>query len=293
MFWVGYLLAFLATTVVGWAVPIVGVALLLPLFQLICILNPWVAMVLMILLVSLLVGHLLYRQAYWQAIFWGALWGMGAFTALTGWFNWYALFVEGILLIILLVPGIVTPAWARLLRWYATGELLLTLFLIWGQGQGLPGTVLVMALLLMALSVLVGAGAYRPFEARRMRRRLATLAAIIAVVLLLWQPVVLPTSQWLGQVALPQTAAALSQVANSVGQTISTSPVGRWYHVMALRWEREEIGEASKTEALRQIWGPLTEAHKARWERGISQIPQLPLTGGEWGDLGVPRQADP
>jgi len=155
----------------------------------------------------------------------------------------------------------VVPGWAGLLRWYAAGEIGLTLLLIWGEGQGLPGTVLVIALLLLALAALIGLGAYRPFEARRLRRMAATLATLAAIALLIWQPVLQPAAGWLGEVLV-------------------TSPIGRWYHVWALRAERTELGERAKTEALRQLQGPLTDAHRQRWERGIQQVPNLHLTEG-------------
>ena len=281
MYWLGYLLAFLAAIAVGWVLPLVGVALVLPLLQVVFVLNPWVAAGLMGLLGGLLVYYSLTHQAYWQGIFWGALWGMGALTAVAGVFHWYALFLECVLVVLLIIPGIIVPTWVHLLRWYATGEIALTLLLIWGQGVGLPGTVLVMALLLIGLATLLGLGAYRPFEARRMRRRLAGLAAAAAVLLLLWQPVLIPAASWLGQIA------------QAAGQFISDSPLGRWYHIASLRVERREIGEAAKTAALQGLQGSLTEAHRRRWEKAVGQIPELPLSAGEWGDLGIPRDADP
>jgi hypothetical protein len=270
MYYVGYLLALLATVVAGWALPLVGVALVLPLLQLIYVLQPWVAAGVMCVLGALLVGYSATRQAWWQGIFWGVLWFGGAVAAITGVFHWYALLLEGVVLVILLVPGVVAPGWVGLLRWYAAGELALSLVLLWGRGVGLPGATLVLGLLLLGIAVLVGAGAYRPFEARRMRRRLAGLAVLAAALLILWQPVVLPASQWLGQ-------------------AVAVSPVGRWYRATALQWERRELGERAKTQALRELQGPLTDAHKARWERDIQQIPNLPLGQREWQELGIPR----
>jgi hypothetical protein len=285
MYWVGYILALLATVVAGWALPLVGVAILLPLLQVVYTLQPLVAVGLMIFLGGLLVWHSAIRQAWWQTVAWGLLWGLGALTAGIGVFHWYVLLIEGFVLVVLLIPGLVAPQWANTLRWYAAGELLLTLVLLWGQGQVIPGPTLVFALLLLAVAALVGSGAYRPFEARRFRRRLSTMATVAAVLLLLWQPVIVPAVHWAGQAA--------QAAGQAVGQAVAVSPVGRWYHATALQWERRELGEAAKTEALRQVQRPLTEAHKARWEKGIRQIPSLPLSTGEWGDLGVPREADP
>jgi hypothetical protein len=281
MFWLGYLLALLAAIVVGWALPLVGAGLLLPLLQIVYTLNPWVATGVMAMLGGLLVYYSISRQAWWQAALWATIWGMGAVAAIAGVFHWYALLLEVVVLVILLVPGVVAPGWLQILRWFAVGELALTLLLLWGQGAGLPGTVLVMALLLIGLATLLGLGAYRPFEARRMRRRLAGLAVLAALALLLWQPVIQPAASWLGQAG------------QAFVRAVSTSPLGRWYRVASLRAERVELGERAKTQALRQLQPQLTEAHKARWERAIREVPQLPLAGGEWGDLGIPPQADP
>jgi hypothetical protein len=274
-------LAWVAAVVVWWLVPVVALLVLMPIFQLLAALNPWAAAVVMVLLGFLVAWYFATHGAHIQALTWAVIWGMGGVMALAGWLNWYALFVESVLLIILLVPGLVVPAWSGLLRWFAVGELALTLLLLWGRGAGLPGPTLVFALLLLALAVLLGAGAFRPYEARRLRRRAATLATAAAVAMLLWQPVVLPVAWWLGQAA------------QATGQAISESPAGRWYRILALRAERKELGEASKTEAIRQLQGPLTDAHRRRWEKGISQVPNLPLAPQEWEDLGIPQQADP
>ena len=274
-------LAWLGAIVVWWLVPLVAVAVLLPLMQILAALNPWAAALLMVLLGALVAWYLYSHGAPWQAIIWAVVWGVGALAAIVGVFNWYALFIESILIILLLVPGVVVPAWAHLLRWFAAGEIGLSLLLIWGQGQGLPGHILVTALLLLSLSVLVGAGAYRPFEARRMRRRLAGLATVAAVALLIWQPVLMPVASWLGQAA------------GQVGQAVVASPLGRWYRVATLHWERRELGETAKTAALRQLQSALTASHRKRWEKAVGQIPELPLSAGEWGDLGIPRDADP
>jgi hypothetical protein len=281
MWWPGYILALLAAIAVGWVVPLVGAGVLLPLLQIVYTLNPWVATGMMAMLGGLLVYYSISRQAWWQAAFWATIWGMGAVAAIAGVFHWYALLLEVVVLVILLVPGVVAPGWLQILRWFAAGELGLTLLFLWGQGQAVPGIVLVTAVLLLSLSALVGSGAYRPYESRRMRRRLATMAAVAAVVLLLWQPVIQPAASW------------LEQAGQAFVRAVSTSPLGRWYRVASLRAERAELGERAKTQALRELQGRLEEAHKARWEKATQQIPNLPLAANEWGDLGVPREADP
>jgi hypothetical protein len=281
MYWVGLLLAYLATIVVEWGLPLIGVALAMPLLQIVYTLQPLVAAGLMMIVGVLLVYYSIRLHAWWQAVVWGALWGMGVLAAGLGVFHWYSLLIEAILVIVLLIPGIVAPRWIQLLRWFAAGELALTLVLLWGQGQGVPGSVLVTALLLLALATLLGIEAYRPFETRRLRRRFATIATLAAILLLLWQPLIIPAANW------------AVQAAQDVGQAVSTSPIGRWYHVLTLKSERLELAEEAKTNGLRQLQESLTDAHRARWEKAINEIPDLPLTPDELEDLGIPQQADP
>jgi hypothetical protein len=76
-------------------------------------------------------------------------------------------------------------------------------------------------------------------------------------------------------------------------QTVAASPIGRWYHVLTLKSERLELAEEAKTNSLRQLQESLTEAHRARWEKAINEIPDLPLTPDEFEDLGIPKQAEP
>jgi hypothetical protein len=281
MYWVGLLLAYLATIVVEWGLPLIGVALAMPLLQIVYTLQPLVAAGLMMIVGVLLVYYSIRLHAWWQAVVWGALWGMGVLAAGLGVFHWYSLLIEAILLIVLLIPGIVAPRWIQLLRWFAVGELGLSLLLIWGQGAKVPGVILVLSLLLLVLAGLVGSGTYRPFEARRLRRRLATLAVLAAIALILWKPVLQPTGNWLGQAT------------GSLVQTVAASPIGRWYHVLTLKSERLELAEEAKTNGLRQLQESLTDAHRARWEKAINEIPDLPLNPDELEDLGIPQQADP
>ncbi len=281
MYWVGLLLAYLSTIVVEWGIPLIGVALAMPLLQIVYTIQPLVAAGLMLVVGVLLVYYSIRLHAWWQAVVWGALWGIGVLTAGLGVFYWYSLLIEAILVIVLLIPGIVAPRWIQLLRWFVVGELGLSLLLIWGQGTKVPGVTLVLSLLLLVLAVLVGSGTYRPFEVRRLRRRASTLAIIGAIALFLWQPILIPASHWLGDTA------------EEIVKAVATSPIGRWYHVLTLKSERLELAEEAKTNGLRQLQESLTEAHRARWEKAINEIPDLPLTPDEFEDLGIPQQADP
>jgi hypothetical protein len=201
MYGIGYLLAFLAAVAVGWVVPIVGVALVLPMLQVVFVLNQWVAIALMVLSGASLMWYAVKKLELWQNIIWGALWTSGVVCAWLGVFHWYALIVSLIVLIILLIPGIVVRGWVDILRWYAIGELLLTLTFLFGQRAHIPGTIVVSAILLLALACLISAGVYRPFEVRRMKRRLATIATLTAILLFFWQPIIKPTFQWIASAA--------------------------------------------------------------------------------------------
>jgi hypothetical protein len=252
--------------------------------QVLFVIQPFVAAGGMIAVGVPLVWYSLQMQIRWQAAVWGVLWWLGAVAAAFVVFHWYALIIESVVLVLLMIPGVMVGAWAGIIRWFAAGELGLTLLLLWGQVQGLPVMTLVAALLLLAVAALIGAGAYRPFEVRRLRRRTATLATLAAAALILWQPV--------GQL-LWQSASAVGQwltgAASSVGQAVSTSALGSWYRIAALRWERRELGEKAKTESLRQLQHQLTDTHRQRLEQEIRQIPNRPLTPQEWEELGIPR----
>jgi len=278
-------LAYLTAIAVGWIIPLLGVAILLPLIQLVFLLQPFVAAGIQLVLGGLLVWYSLNREAIWQAIVWGVLWGLGVLTALLGVFHWYTLVIEAVLLVVLAIPGVMVSGWLNIIRWFAVGEITFTLILLYQREAGVSVVAVVTAILLVVLAALIGSGALRPFEVRRLRRRVATFAILAAVALLIWQPVILPVAGF-GRDALKSAASAVASV-------VSTSPIGRWYNVWALRSERRELAERAKTEALRQLEDQLRLSHRQRWEKAVEEIPNLPLAPGEWGNLGVPREADP
>ena len=278
-------LAYLTAIAVGWIIPLLGVAILLPLIQLVFLLQPFVAAGIQLVLGGLLVWYSLNREAIWQAIVWGVLWGLGVLTALLGVFHWYTLVIEAVLLVVLAIPGVMVSGWLNIIRWFAVGEITFTLILLYQREAGVSVVAVVTAILLVVLAALIGSGALRPFEVRRLRRRVATFAILAAVALLIWQPVILPVAGF-GRDALKSAASAVASV-------VSTSPIGRWYNVWALRSERRELAERAKTEALRQLEDQLRLSHRQRWEKAVEEIPNLPLAPGEWENLGVPREADP
>ena len=274
---VGYAIAYLAAIVIGWAVPLLGVALLLLPLQFVFLLQPFLAAGVQVVLAGLLMWYSLNRSAIWQAIAWGLLWGIGAFTAVLGKFHWYVLIIEAVLLVVLAIPGVVDRRWLNALRWFAIGEITFALILLYQREVGVSVVAVVTAVLLGMFATFIGTGTFRPFEARRFRRQVATFAILAAVALLFWQPVILPVT------------GVVSTALRSTAEGISTSPVWRWYTVVSLQAERREIGERTKTEALRQSQDQLTDAHRQRWEKAVEEIPNFPLAPNEWEELGVPR----
>jgi len=285
MKFLGLLLSYLATIVVSWVVPLLVVALSLPLLQFVFLLQPFVAAVVMVGLAGLFVWCSLRREATWQAVTWSLLWGVGAITAILGIFLWYSLIIECVLLMVLVIPGVVTRRWLSALRWLAIIEICLTLLFLWCQHYDIPMGMVVVAILLFIFASLVGLGALRPFEVRRLRRRVATIAFIGAVGLLLWHPVVIPTT---GVVST-----FFKTGAERISKNVSTSPVISWYTVWSLRSERRVLTEQAKTQALIQLKDTLVDYHKERLKKGISQIPSLPLAPREWEELSIPREVDP
>ena len=278
MRFLGYLLAYVATVVVSWALPLIGIGLIIFILQVLAFFQPIIAVVLMVLLGIFTVLYSLRRDALWQGVLWSILWGIGIFSVFLGWFQYYALLLETIVFFILFIPGVITQEWATILRWFVIGELILTAFLIWGK---VNGVMLLFVMILVVLSILLGAGSFRPYEVRRIRRRLASLAIISAIFILLWQPIISPSIN------------SNSGLIFFARNFISSSPVGRFYNLVSLYLERKEIGERAKTEALHQLEDQLTSSHCQRWERGIQQIPTLPLSREEWEDLGIPQESDP
>jgi len=216
-----YSRAYLAFAMMGWLIPLLEPAIALPLLLLIFALHPIVAALVMIAIGSLQVWYGVSREIYWHAIAWGATWFLGAIAAVAGVFQWYALLVGGILGISLVVPGVVVPAWHDVLWPIVAVDLLLSLYHIWGPALGISPAVAATAATLMLIAVLVGVGAYQPFEIRRFRRSLAIFLAFAGAALLLWRPVVVPAAQLVTSMVRSTAQLAI--------QVVSDSPLGKWY----------------------------------------------------------------
>jgi hypothetical protein len=219
-YFIGYPNAFLTAIIMWWLIPLWEPAIALPLLLLIFALHPIVAALVMIAIGSLQVWYGISREIYWHAIARGATWFLGAIAAVAGVFQWYALLVGGISGISLFVPGVVAPAWHDVLRPIVAVDLLLSLCHIWGPALGISPTVAVTAATLMLIAVLVGVGAYRPFEIRRFRRSLAILLAFAGATLLLWRPVVVPAAQLVTSMVRSTALSLLALISDVVSEMV-------------------------------------------------------------------------
>jgi hypothetical protein len=172
--------------------------------------------------------------------------------------------------VVLLIPGLVVPVGqsSPVVRRRRVG---ITLLFIWGQGQAIPGH--------------PGyrcapsgprrphwAGCLPPFEARRIRRWLAT-----------WPP------------SRRSSCSSGSRLLPAASGWVRWWPPPRWGGGTGGHPPGRAAGarRGGQDPGPPPAPGPLTEAHKARWEKAIKELPGLPLAPDEWRDLGIGRQADP
>jgi hypothetical protein len=210
-YWIGYSLAYLATSVLYWLTPLLVLAIVLPLVLLIFALQPIAAAMVMIVIGGLVVWYLLDRESYWEAIVWGAVWLLGALAAVAGVLQWCALLLSGMLALLTFIPGVFAPWWLDVFRPILAGDILLCLSYIWGPTLGISPAVAVTAYMLVLVAIFISIGTYRPFEVRRLQRSLAIFFAFAAVVLFLWRPVMVPVA------IVAVTAGMLVLVAISIG----------------------------------------------------------------------------
>lgn len=264
-------LLLLSEIAVPWMVVIIGTAIAVPIVSLLFILHPWVAGGALLIVGGVMVYHSLKRQVLWTAWFWGVLILPGAVAAFVSPlpFVFWAILIEGLALIISGVPGIAL-GWVPIVRVWAIGSILILFFLL----LEIPVRLAVISGLLLILSCFIGAGAYRPHEIRKRRRQGSSFLTLLAIILLL-QPVI--------------PAGWLKNQYHTISQWVYESPLGKEYRSLSARLERKEIGEVSKTEALRNNRALLIGTHKARWESMIRQLPSTPPTQEEWMELGVPQ----
>lgn len=170
--------------------------------------------------------------------------------------------------IFLIIPSVVwvslRPIWMNIL----IVQIGISLAQLIKYQLSLSPVIVMTALLLFVASWLIGSGAYRPYEVRAARRSLSTLAMWAALLVILWQPVIVPA-------------------ARGVGEVVASSPIGNLYRVLELRTRRVVLGEEAKTSSLTELKNEFRGAHRARWEKGIEKIPSIPLSSQEWDELGV------
>jgi len=190
---------------------------------------------------------------------WSILWGLGI--------NLLALGV------LCLIPGSVLPSTrgpltAAILA--ATVFHAVLSFTVWSQGMVFFTAI---GLLAVAMGTLLFSRVARPWEIRRAQRsagRLIILTGIILIILGLIIP----------RISMTNISAHRPLV--SVWETLSNHA-----ETMALYSKRVLLGERAKTNALSELESQLQQAHKARWQRAVQQISDVPLTTRELQELGI------
>ncbi len=280
----GYFVDFAAFLAV-WSIAITLVVVAAMIGCLVGVISPITsAVILAVMAVFFAIKATLSRQ--WRGVtFWLLTLGSGSIAAtfgpgsLAAWGLVVGTITSGILFAI---PAAFSLGARSTLRVLLVIQLVLSLALVAREMSWVAGGWAAFAVIvLLALAFALGSGSYRPREMRRVQRLASRWAILAAAALLLWQPVITPTVQW------------LIATGHEVQQTVASSPLGSWYSAIAARAERAAIGEAAKTAALRDLRGDLQRSYQERWRKGIHQIPSLPLSPGEWGDLAIPRESDP
>ncbi len=275
----------LAAFAAAWGLAVVLLTTAVLVGSLVGVISTPIAAVILSVVTIFLATRAALRHQWVGVVFWLLTLGSGAAAAGFGagslaiWGLVMGILTAGVLFAI---PAAFSLSIRSALRMLLVIQLVLSLALVAREmGWVIGGWAAFTALILLGLSAVTATGSYRPYEIRRAQRLLSRWAMVAALALLLWQPVIIPTVHWL----------------NATGQwfteKVVSSPLGSWYSVIASRAERMKIGEAAKTAALRDLQKLLADAHRQRWEKGIQQIPSLPLTTEEWGNLGIPREADP
>ena len=197
---IGYLLGYLSGLTVSWFIPLFGLVIMLPLFQLIYTLQPIISVLLIIFFGFLLIWWEFSHNSFWQGILWFILWFLAIVSIIFNVFHIYAIIIEMIVIILLFIPGLVVKEWVEFIRWFAVGEIIFSLILLTGSLLIIPKILLLVSILFFLASFLIGTGAYRPYEIRRMRRLISRWFMMIGLVILFWEPIISQFIKWLSSI---------------------------------------------------------------------------------------------
>lgn len=267
------ILGLVADVVVGWLVPLVGIAILMPVMGIIIAANPTVGGVITAVLTAVISFYHIRNRMWWQlGVIGGILVPLIIMTifAPAGAILW-TFFVQSIALgLLFIVPGAVLPSARRIIStWLIVGVIITTV---------LTGVVRTGGEVLLALLGLIAIGgaamflsrAARPWEIRRTQRRVGRLLAALGIALVMvgliynWRPTIAVTEP-------PQ--------AFKDAWVIISAPL-----------HRRAMAEEQKTIALDELKEELLDAHWERFRSAFEEMKLLPLTEEEWEELGIPRQ---
>lgn len=267
------ILGLVADVMVGWLVPLVGIAILMPVMGIIIAANQTVGSVITAVLTAVIAYHHIRNRMWWQL---GVIGGilvpliiMTIFAPSTA--ILWTFFIQSIALgLLFLVPGAIIPSARRVITAWLIGGIILTTVL---TGVVRTGGEIVLALL--GLIALGGAAVFfsraaRPWEVRRTQRRVGRLLAALGIALIFvgllynWRPTINITPQ-----------------AFKDAWGVIFAPI-----------HRRAMAEEQKTIALDELKEELLDAHWERFRSAFEEMKLLPLTEEEWEELGIPRQVE-
>ncbi|BCX15230.1 MAG: hypothetical protein KatS3mg097_122 [Candidatus Parcubacteria bacterium] len=274
-------LGLLGDIVVVWFVPILGVAIAAPVLAVVIAANNSVGGGIVLTIAALLAWACAVRQMWWQM--WACLAALLPLAALAFtaplWARYWALGLQALALgILFIVPGAIWPS-ARAVFWvWLVAGVVLTAILAGGVFTGGAVAVVLLGLLLLGAGAILFSQGARPWEIRRAQRqtaRVLTGLGVAALAIGLFSPVV---RNW----QLPELRAP-APIANMWAYL--SAHTEKW----ALSAQRGLLGERAKTSSLEEMGEAAQLAHKARWKRLITQVPDAPPSREEWRDLGIPQ----
>jgi len=165
--------------------------------------------------------------------------------------------------LILLVPGIVYEDYRRVIKFILIFEVIYQIIILYSLKTFLPIYHLILVLLLVAFSLMNLIPVLRPFEERNLRRKVAFISLLIAVIILF--------SPFLNKISLKE---------NVVYKIMYISFISKI--------DKEYEMEKMKNKIISELYSNLKEAHIKRYKNFIEKyVPEIPLNNQEKRALGI------
>lgn len=278
---IGNVFEFLAYVIIGWAIPLISVAIAAPVFSIIITINPIIGGTIVFIVIALIGLRCIFEGMWWQLFLWLLLLLPLALLSFASpvWALYWSLFIESLTLGILFVfPGIVWSSFRELVKVWLFIGIILTSTLI-----GVLFTNGIVYLVLLGFIILGGAmmlfsKAARPWEIRRAQRRVGKILSTLGIVILL-SGIFLPIIKKIhfSEIDIPKPI-------KNIGNTI-TLQTEKW----VIQTQRSLVGEQIKTNTLQELTPEIQQNHRKRWKNLINRIPEAPPSSQEWEELGVPQ----